>query len=224
MRIGVVNAGNIGRTLSQAWLEAGHELLLAKDGRQDKLDTFVEAHPQVQRRTPAEAAEFGEVVLFSVYWPRLDAVLKAVGPLSGKVVIETMNPLQVSADFEHSHDKAFMARSSTTEELQRRLPDARVVKAFNTMPSDLLDKKRWADSPATPPVFLAGADAAAKKTVAQLAEDAGFPAVDAGPLIAARSIEQLGVLMHYVGDNHFGGDIGRLAPAILTVPDTSAEA
>ena len=221
MRIGVVNAGNIGRTLARAWLDAGHELFLAKDGRQDKLDAFVAAHPQVQRGTLAEAAHFGEVVLFSVYWPRLDAVLEAVGPLSGKVVIETMNPLQVSADFEHSHDKAFMAQSSTTEELQRRLPDARVVKAFNTMPSDLLDKRRWAGAPATPPVFLAGADAAAKKTVAQLAEDAGFPAIDAGPLIAARSIEQLGVLMHYVGENQFGGDIGRIAPAVLMASDVS---
>ncbi|MGV9796749.1 NADPH-dependent F420 reductase [Mycobacterium sp. NPDC003449] len=218
MRIGVVNAGNIGRTLSRAWLAAGHELFLAKEGRQDKLDAFVEAHPQVQRGTLAEAADFGEVVLFSVYWPRLDAVLEAVGPLSGKVVIETMNPLQVSADFEHSHDKAFMAQSSTTEELQRRLPDARVVKAFNTMPSDLLDNRRWAGSPATPSVFIAGANAAAKKTVAQLAEDAGFPAIDAGPLVAARSIEQLGLLTHYIGDNHFGGDLGRFAPAILTVP------
>lgn len=217
MRIGVVNAGNIGRTLSRAWLDAGHELFLAKDGQQDKLDAFVEAHPQVHRGTVAEAADFGEVVLFSVYWPRLDVVLKAIGPMSGKVVIETMNPLQVSATFEHSHDRAFMSQSSTTEELQRRLPNARVVKAFNTMPSDLLDSRRWADSPALPPVFLAGADAAAKKAVAQLAEDAGFPAIDAGPLVAARSIEQLGVLMHYVGDNHFGGDIGRLAPAILTV-------
>ncbi|AKS30863.1 NADPH-dependent F420 reductase [Mycolicibacterium goodii] len=218
MRIGVVNAGNIGRTLAHAWIEAGHELFLAKDGSQDKLDAFVEAHPQVERGTPAEAADFGEVVLFSVYWPRLDAILEAVGPLSGKVVIETMNPLQVSADFEHSHDKAFMAQSSTTEELQRRLPDARVVKAFNTMPSDLLDKRRWSNSPVTPPVFLAGADGAAKKTVAQLAQDAGFPTIDAGPLVAARSIEQLGVLMHYVGENHFGGDIGRIAPAVLTVP------
>lgn len=223
MRIGVVNAGNIGRTLAQAWAEAGHELFLAKDGKQEKLDVFVKAHPQVRSGTIAEAADFGEVVLFSVYWPRLDAVLDAVGRLSNKVVIETMNPLQVSADFEHRHDTAFMAHSSTTEELQRRLPKARVVKAFNTMPSDLLDKKRWSGSSATPSVFLAGADAAAKNTVAQLAEDAGFPAVDAGPLIAARSIEQLGVLMHYVGENHFGGDFGRLAPAILTVPGTIAQ-
>jgi 8-hydroxy-5-deazaflavin:NADPH oxidoreductase len=224
LRIGVVNAGNIGRTLSRAWLAAGHELLVAKDGRQDKLDAFVEAHPQVQRGTPADAAAFGDIVLFSVYWPRLDAMLDAVGPLTEKVVIDTMNPLQVSSDFEHSHDKAFMARSSTSEELQRRRPDARVVKAFSTMPSDLLDKNRWASSQAIPPVFIAADDPSAKAVVATLAKDAGFTALDTGPLAAARSIEQLGILLHHVGENHFGGNLGRLAPAILSAPDLHTEA
>ncbi|WP_165618222.1 NADPH-dependent F420 reductase, partial [Mycolicibacterium porcinum] len=103
MRIGVINAGNIGRTLSRAWLAAGHKLFLAKDGRQDKLDAFVEAHPGIQRGTPSDAAAFGEVVLFSVYWPRMEETLDDIGYLAGKVVIDTMNPLQVSSEFEHSH-------------------------------------------------------------------------------------------------------------------------
>jgi predicted dinucleotide-binding enzyme len=223
MRIGIVNAGNIGRTLSRAWLAAGHELLVAKDGSQDKLDAFVEAHSEVQRGTPADAAAFGDVVLFSVYWPRLGATLDAVGPLTGKVVIDTMNPLQVSIDFEHSHDTAFMARSSTSEELQRRVPDARVVKAFNTMASDLLDTNRWGTTQPKPPVFIAADDAPAKAVVTQLAEDAGFTAIDTGPLAAARSIEQLGVLIHHVAENHFGGDLGRLAPAVLIAPPTQLE-
>ena len=223
MRIGVVNAGNIGRTLSRAWLAAGHELLVAKDGCQDKLDAFVEAHPEVQRGTPADAAAFGDVVLFSVYWPRLDAILDAVGPLTGKVVIDTMNPLQVSSDFEHSHDTAFMARFSTSEELQRRIPDARVVKAFNTMASDLLNASRWGTKQPKPPVFIAADDAPAKAVVAQLSEDAGFTAIDTGPLAAARSIEQLGVLMHHVAENNFAGDLGRLAPAVLVAPHTQPD-
>jgi predicted dinucleotide-binding enzyme len=217
VRIGVINAGNIGRTLARAWLITGHELLLAKDGSQDKLDAFVEAHPGVRRGTPADAAEFGEVVLFSVYWPRLDATLGVVGSLAGRVVIDTMNPLRVSDGFEHMHDTAFMAKSSTTEELQRRLPKANVVKAFNTMASDLLDHNRWADTP-RPPVFVAGDDAAAKATVASLAKDAGFEALDAGAATAARSIEQLGVLMHHVAENHVGGDLTRLAPSVVVAP------
>lgn len=218
MRIGVINAGNIGRTLSRAWLAAGHKLLLAKDGRQDKLDAFVEAHPGIQRGTPSDAAAFGEVVLFSVYWPRMEATLDDIGYLAGKVVIDTMNPLQVSSEFEHSHDQAFMARTSTTEVLQRRLPEALVVKAFNTMAADLLDHNRWDTTQLRPPVFIAGDDASAKATVTSLAKDAGFEALDAGPSTAARNIEQLGVLMHLVAEHHFGGDLTRLAPAVVVAP------
>ncbi|MDX6364846.1 MAG: 8-hydroxy-5-deazaflavin:NADPH oxidoreductase [Streptomyces sp.] len=72
------------------------------------------------------------------------------------------------------------------------------------MPSDLLDENRWASAQATPPVFLAGHDPLAKAKVARLAEDAGFAALDTGPLVAARSIEQLGVVLHHVGENRLG--------------------
>jgi len=215
VRIGVVNAGNIGRTLAQAWLRAGHDLLLAKDGCQRKLDDFIVDHPIARRGTPAQAVAFGDVVLFSVYWPRLPAVLSATGPIAGKIVIDTMNPLRVDEHFQHSHDLEFMARSSTTEKLQRELPDARVVKAFSTMPSQLLDIRLWHDTLTLPPVFLAGDDTAANAVVATLARDAGFTALDTGHAAAARSIEQLGVLTHQVGKHNFGGEYQNLAPAIL---------
>lgn len=219
MRIGVVNAGNIGRALARAWLAAGHEVMVAKDGGQAKLDAFVEQHPGAARGTPAQAAEFGELVLFSVYWPRLDAVLEAVGALDGrldgKIVVDTMNPLRVSGDFEHSYDAAFMARSSTSEELQRRLPGARVVKAFNTMASNLLDAPpRWFAAGSVPPVFLAGDDPSAKARVRTLAQDAGFAALDAGPLTSARNIEQLNVLVHLLAEHQFAGALDRIAPAV----------
>jgi 8-hydroxy-5-deazaflavin:NADPH oxidoreductase len=215
MHIGVINAGNIGRALARAWLAAGHAVMMAKEGGQEKLDAFIEQNPRAIRGTPSEATEFAEVVLFSVYWPRLDAVLDAVGPIDGKIVIDTMNPLQVSSDFERSYDAAFMARSSTSEELQRRLPRARVVKAFNTIPSDLLDAPpRWFASGSLPAVFLAGDDSSAKAQVRTLAQDAGFTALDAGPLTSARNIEQLNVLVQLLADNQFEGGVDRIAPAI----------
>ncbi|MFD7025223.1 NADPH-dependent F420 reductase [Promicromonospora sukumoe] len=214
MRIGVVNAGNIGRALGRAWLDAGHEVMVAKDAGQEKLEAFLEQNPRAVRGTPAEAAAFGEVVLFSVYWPRLDAVLETVGPIDGKVVIDTMNPLQVSSGFEHSYDVAFMGRSSTSEELQRRLPGARVVKAFNTMPSSVLDARQWPAPQSTPPVFLAGDDSSAKAQVRTLAQDAGFASLDAGPLTSARNIEQLNVLVHLLAEHQFNGALDRIAPGV----------
>ena len=223
MRIGILNAGNIGRLLARAWLGAGHDVMLAKDGRQDKLEAFIATHPAARRGTPSQVATYGEVVLFSVYWSRLDATLSESGLMPGKIVIDTMNPLRVDDDFHHTHDRDFMARSSTTEQLQTRCPDARVVKAFSSMPSTLLDIDRWRGAPTLPPVFIAGDDAHAKSLVSRLASDVGFPTLDAGPAHAARSIEQLGVLLHQVGEHQFSGAYDNLAPALLTAPQATTE-
>ena len=215
MKIGIVNAGNIGRALAKPWYEAGHELLLAKQGSQEKLDRFMEKVQGATRGTIQQAADFGEVVLFSVYWLKLDEVLAEVGELEGKIVIDTMNPLKVNEQYEHTHDWEFMQSSSTSEELQKRLPKARIVKAFSTFPAPVLDASQWSNNPVKPAVLVASDDSAAKEVMFQLVHDAGFQALDVGSLANARSIEQLGVILHHVGENHFDGDYQRLAPTFL---------
>ena len=215
MKIGIINAGNIGRTLAQPWHQAGHQLMLSKQGTQKKLDQFL---PQIQgatKGTPQQVAEFGEVVLFSVYWQNVEEVLAQVGDLAGKIVIDTINPLKVNEKFEHTHDLEFMANNSTSELLQQRLPNARVVKAFSTMPAVVLDEKQWSNNPVKPAIFIAGDDRSAKEVVAQLAKDAGFTGMDAGSLANGRYIEQMGVLLHHIGTHHFDGDYSRLAPTFL---------
>jgi hypothetical protein len=215
MKIGILNTGNIGRALAKSWHRAGHQLLLAKDGNQAKLDEFVQEIDGTLRGTPRQAADFGEVVLFSVYWPRFDATLTSVGDLAGKIVIDTMNPLIVNERSEHYHDLEFMQSSSTSEELQKRLPFARIVKAFSTLPAPLLDASHWSNNPVTPAIFVASDEPSAKEVVFQLVRDAGFQPFDVGPLSNARSIEQLGVLLHHVGTHQFDGNNEILAPTLL---------
>lgn len=215
MKIGIINAGNIGRTLAKSWLKAGHQLKLAKAGDQTKLENFIKTVDGATRGIAKEAAEFGDVALFSVYWPNLEATLAEVGELEGKIVIDTMNPLNVTQEFEHYHDLEFMKSNSTSEELQRRLPSSRVVKAFSTMPSDLLNISQWANNSVAPAIFIAGDDLEARKIVSQLVRDAGFQSFDAGELANSRYIEQMGVLLHHVGTHQFGGDYRRLAPTFL---------
>ena len=215
MKIGILNAGNIGRTLAKPWHNAGHELMLAKQGNQEKLDKLMPEVAGANRGTLKQAADFGEAVLFSVYWLNLDKVLAEVGALEGKIVIDTMNPLKVSEQFEHYHDLEFMKSSSTSEELQKRLPKAHVVKAFSTMPSAVLDSTQWSNNPVKPAIFVAGDDRSAKEVVFQLFKNAGFEPFDTGALANARSIEQMGVVLHNVGTHQFGGDYARLAPTFL---------
>lgn len=208
MKIGILNAGNIGGRLARAWAAAGHELVIAKDGENRKLEPLLaELGDKARLGTIREAAEFGEVVLFSVYWPRVEAVLGEAGAaLDGKVVIETMNPLGVTADLKHFHDLDFMARSSTAEDLQSQIPTARVVKAFSTLAAPVLEASAWSTSPVKPNVFYASDDGAAGEASRRLIADAGFKPVNAGPLASARQIEQLGILIHHVASNEYGGD------------------
>lgn len=126
-----------------------------------------------------------------------------------------MNPLKVNEQFEHTHDLDFMAISSTSEELQKRRPRARVVKAFSTLPASILAVDKWEATATKPSIFLAGDDLCAKEIVRGLARDAGFEAFDAGPLRAARSIEQFGILLHNVWAHQFQGDYSRLAPTLV---------
>jgi predicted dinucleotide-binding enzyme len=116
-------------------------LTLAKAGNPAKLDALVQEYTcGLVRDDWRVAADFGDVSLFSVYWPRFEATLAEVEEMTCKIVIDTMNPLNVNEHFEHYHDAQFMARSSTSEELQKRLPKTRVVKAFRTIPAAGLER------------------------------------------------------------------------------------
>lgn len=216
MEIGVINAGNIGSRLTRAWVRAGHTVMVSKDGDRAKLDPLVkELDGKVAVGTLAEAAAFGDVLLFSVYWPRFNKVLAEVGPLRGKVVIDTMNPLNVDENFNHTHDFEFMKSSSTAEELQRRNPEAKVVKAFSTIPAGLLDRAVWGQQ--LPAGFYCGDDVQAKRVVAQLVGDFGLPPVDVGPLSSARLLETLGVLLHQVEVHHGGSSDGHMKHAFTVL-------
>ena len=219
MKIGILNTGNIGSRLARAWAAADHELMLAKDGDTRKLGPLLaEVGGRVRPGTIKEAAEFGDAVLFSVYWPRADAIIDTVGDsLDGKVVIETMNPLGVTEEFVHFHDRAFMRDNSTAEYLQRRLPRARVVKAFSLLAAPVLEAAAWAASLAKPSMFYATDDDEGGRIARRLITDAGFAPVNAGPLQAARQLEQLGVLLHHVAQHEYSGDADLIRLAVSIV-------
>lgn len=208
MKIGIINAGNIGGRLARAWVAAGHDVMLSKDGDAAKLQPLLdELGGVVKAGSLREAARFGDVVLFSVYWPRLDAVLEEVGDaLDGKTVVETMNPLGITEDFVHYHDTDFMRDNSTAEQLQARLPKSQVVKSFSTLAAPSLEAAAWTGHDEAMSVFYAGGDALAKAAARTLIADAGFRPVNAGPIESARQLEQIGVLLHHVAHAEFNGD------------------
>lgn len=221
MKIGIVNAGNIGQNLALSWIRHGHDILLSKDTSPEQLQERIRelgssrglAETELAKfkyGSLVEAAEFGDVIIFSIYFPRLGHLLKEFQrfglTLSGKIIIDTMNPLNVDENFNHYHDMEYMHRTSITEEIQKVFPEAIVFKAFNTIPATLLDVSKWT-SGRVPPVLFVGGSSKSVDTARKLITDAGFLPKYAGCNLGDSGLlERLGVLSHRLAENEFQGD------------------
>jgi predicted dinucleotide-binding enzyme len=178
MDIAIIGAGNVGTALAGAFARAGHHVTISA--------THPEHAAQVARSTGAgsagtnqEAITAGDVVILAVPGTAFDTLVGEVGTeLAGKVVVDVSN--------RPTPDPSGVG-TSAAEELQARIPNARVVKAFNTA---------FASRQADPTLdgvaadgFVAGDDADAKQTILDLVESIGFRPVDAGPLASSRTLE-----------------------------------
>jgi len=134
-----------------------------------------------------------------VHWSRVDDVLKQAGDVSRKVIVNCSLPM--NAD---DTDLVIAHTSSGSEALAQKVPQARIVSAFNTVPSEVLFGVFEARRKATKPSLVyCGDDARSKKIAAQLIQDVGFDPIDAGPLRVARYTEPFTLLiaqLAYEGD------------------------
>lgn len=179
MKIGIIGAGNIGATVAGLFTRAGHEVAISNSRGPESLQELVaELGDHARAMTVDEAARFGEVVLLAIPW-RTPEGLPSVETLAGKVVIDAMNPYTEQGE---PFDLGEAATSS--EEVQKRLPGARLVKAFNTIWFKHLREQGSTGTPVDDrrAIFLAGDDDEAKGIVSRLIEEIGFAPVETGSL------------------------------------------
>ena len=181
MRIGVIGAGRIGGNAARLFAHAGHDVLVSYSRDPDKLQA-VAARIGARAGTPREAAEFGEVVMLSVPWRLLDDVLAEVGPLDGRIVIDTTN------QFATGGWEDLGGRTAAQVNAQR-MPGARYTKAFNTLTSGFQEQAAGRTGPDRVVMFLCGDDDEAKRVVSGLIDDAGFTPVDMGGTADAAPME-----------------------------------
>ncbi|MFY1688308.1 NADPH-dependent F420 reductase [Plantactinospora sp. WMMB782] len=183
MRIGIVGTGNVGGTLARLFSRAGHEVAVANSRGPDTLRGLAdELGERVRPVTAPEAARFGEVVVVSVPVGRYPEL--PVEPMAGKTVIDTGNyyPERDGRDPALDQD-----RTTSSELLQRHLPEAHVVKAFNTMRWEhLREYGRQSSAQRRYGIPVSGDDPDAKRRVADLIEQVGYEPVDAGRLAEGR--------------------------------------
>jgi len=200
MRIGILGSGLMGGKLGTIWTRAGHDVVFSYSHSEQKLKKLArDAKGKARAGTPREAAQEADAVLLAVHWSRVDDVLQQAGDLSGKVIVSCSLPM--NAD---DSGLVIAHTSSGAEELARKVPKARVVSAFGTVPSEVLFDVFEARRKATKPSLVyCGDDASGKKVGAQLIRDVGFDPVDAGPLRIARYTEPFTLLiarLAYEGD------------------------
>jgi predicted dinucleotide-binding enzyme len=188
MDFGVLGSGVVGQMLGRGWARHGHRILLGTgDPQRPELRAWADETGQTVTGF-AEAARGGEVVALALRGTATLPVLEQVGPesLAGKVVIDATNPLT----FEDGRPGLFVGHvDSLGEQVQRALPAARVVKAYNTVGNTLMVDPELPGGP--PTMFLAGDDDAAKEVVVDLLAATGWDSADLGDITAARELEAM---------------------------------
>ena len=187
MKLAILGTGAVGQALAGAFLDRGHDVVL---GTRDPDATRArEGWPErLTLATYADAAAGADAVVNATSGAGALPALDAAGPgLAGKVVIDVANPLDFSAGFPPT--LSVKDTDSLAEQLQRAHPEARVVKALNTMANEVMvDPGRVGDGDTT--VFMAGEDADARAVARGLLEELGWrDIVEFESLVAARGLE-----------------------------------
>lgn len=198
--IALIGTGNVGAALGRRFAEQGHAVTY---GSRNPADADVVELVRVTGHgavalAPAEAAARSRVVVVAVPWTAAEDVVRSLGDLSGKIVVDPTNPRVQAADGFADYPPL---PDSNAERIARLAPNATVVKAFSTLGAETMLDPSLAKHPVTIP--LVGDDRAAKEVIAALVREIGLEPVDVGPLRHARVIEGL----HYLRANAAGGRV-----------------
>jgi 8-hydroxy-5-deazaflavin:NADPH oxidoreductase len=179
MKVAIIGAGNVGKALATSITRAGHEVTISASTPEHAREAADElgVHPAPSNAAATEDAEL--VILAVPFVGAGEEVAQDIREaVAGKTIVDVTNPLKPD------YSGLATEGSSAAEEFQKQLPEASVVKAFNTIfASNQANPSRDIDG------FVAGDDAKAKQRVISLLESIGFSPVDVGPLSAARHLE-----------------------------------
>ena len=194
MKIGILGTGVVGQALGAGFAALGHDVKMgSREPGNEKVMAWVQkAGPRASGGTFAEAASFGEIAVLCTLWSGTESALKLADHrnLGGKVVIDATNPLVF--DRGGPPRLALGHTDSGGEQVQRWLPNARVVKAFNIVGHAHMVNPSFPGGP--PDMFICGNDDGAKATVATVLRDFGWPSIDIGGIEGARLLEPMCIL------------------------------
>lgn len=194
--IAIIGTGQVASALGPRFAELGHDIVYgSRNPSRDEVKQLV-AHTGhgASATTPAEAAAMADIVVLAVPGMAIESVMKSIGDLSGKIIIDPTNALRRGDDglFELG------VETSNAELIQGWAPNAYVVKAFNTLNWRTMLDPESAGGPVSIP--LVGDSAEAKAVVATLAEGIGLEPIDLGPVRYAHFVE--GMLILWINNRY----------------------
>ena len=192
-KIGILGTGDVGKTLAKGFLKHGYQVAIGSD-HPEKLAEFKRENPQIEIATFEQAAQSGDTVVLCVKGTVAEKIIEKVKRhLSGKTVIDATNPI-ADAQPQNGVLKFFTTLDeSLMERLQKIAPDARFVKALNSIGSGLMINPNFRNN-TKPTMFICGNNDDAKKKVYEILEKFGFEIEDMGKAESARAIEPLCIL------------------------------
>ena len=187
MDIAIIGAGNVGRSLAGAFVDAGHSVTVASRDPEDTGSVAAATGANVAESNAAAAAASEIIVLATPFSSVPEIAAEIADAVSNKIVVDATNRMSFGAD-----GPDIDTTTSNAEELATLLPGASVVKAFNTLFASNQN------DPVTDGVqldgYVASDDDAARTKVLDLVASIGLNPVDVGPLSRARQLEGLAFL------------------------------
>jgi hypothetical protein len=195
MKIGVLGSGNVGRVLGAGLLSHGNDVMLGtRDPGKPEVQQWLAENPGTLAGTFEQAAQFGEFLILATLGRAVEQVIDLAGRpnFAGKTVMDTTNPIAAAPPVQGVLQFTTGPNESLAEKIQALVPDAHVVKAFNSVGAARMVNPQYRQGP--PTMFICGDDAAAKAQVSAITRQLGWEALDMGGMVAARAIEPLCML------------------------------
>jgi predicted dinucleotide-binding enzyme len=208
-RVGVLGSGEVGRRLAAGFQSRGHDVMIGSrdPGRPELREWQAGDGAGIEGGTFAQAAAHGELLVLAVLGNAAEQAIADAGAdnFSGKVVIDAMNPLDFSGGFPPK--LSITGEDSLGERVQRALPDAKVVKAFNTIGNPYFVDPSFREG--QPTMLIAGDDGDAKRTVSDVLADFGWSdTVDIGGIDGSRELEAICIAWVKIGGTRRSWDHG----------------
>ncbi|MEJ7737640.1 MAG: NAD(P)-binding domain-containing protein [Chitinophagaceae bacterium] len=195
VKIGVLGSGVVGQVLASAFMREGHQVMLGtRNTSKEEVVKWKTKHEGAETGSFADTAAFGDLIVLAVEGAVADEVINQAGTanLNSKIVIDATNPVSKLPP-ENGVLRFFTnMNESLMERIQRNVPEAYLVKAFNSVGNAVFYKPTFAGG--KPSMFICGNNEEAKITVTGILEAFGWETEDMGKAEAAGAIEALCML------------------------------